>query len=212
MMTMTLTITPAEIQLQLQWYAWVEFLQLLLLCHCRLTRQHSYLQSYHTPVLVLPYSLKPSVSSKLSSDIHSNFVLYVWYVSHPPTLLLTMKFLSQSNSACVVEKNVKIRHSIYIQIFQNRHPEPKIVLPCQCQSPHLMCVPPVSRLAPQHSWAIQSGAMLSPLMGREWEDARLVGTTLRPPWNHPDHNVTKTCILRPCHWFLPLPWSEKHVY
>ena len=55
----------------------------------------------------------------------------------------------------------------------------------------------------RHSWAIQSGAMLSPLMGREWED---VGGERPRGQETTQHTVvTKTCILRTCHWFFHYP-------
>ena len=145
MMTMTLTITPAEIQLQLQWYAWVEFLQLLLLCHCRLTRQHSYLQSYHTPALILPYSLPPSVYSKSSSDSHST--LSNMCPIHSTTATSCCGILSQSNSEFVVSKTALYTYKyIKIGIWSRTFGYPVRVL--------ISCVPhQVSRLTIRHSWA-----------------------------------------------------------
>ena len=57
----------------------------------------------------------------------------------------------------------------------------------------------------RHSWAIQSGAMLSPLMGREWEDASgdQLGTT-RTMESHKNLHSQDVSLV------FPLPWSEKH--
>ena len=205
MMTMTITITPADLPLQLQWYAWVEFLQLLP-CHCRLTRQHSYLQSYHTaPPPTPPYYLTPChhlclQSYDLIATATLSYMSDICPIHHHHFLSTTKNILSQSNSAFVVAKMWKYC-IVCIQIFQNRYPEPKIVppsgAPCQCHSPHLMCVPPLSRLTIRHSWAIQSGAMLSPLMGREWEDAGEedhLGTTLGPPGPQSHKNLHSQAV------------------
>ena len=72
-MTMTLTITGAVIQLQLQWYAWVKFLQLLLLCcisasvyQCTSVYQCISVSLYHKTTFQLLISPKLSHCSVLT--------------------------------------------------------------------------------------------------------------------------------------------------
>ena len=180
MMTMTITITPADLPLQLQWYAWIEFLQLLP-CHCCLRRQHSYLQSYHTPSLILPYSLLPSVFSKLSSDSHINFV----YVSHP--LLSFLKNFYEvpepiKLGVCCL-KNVKILHSMHTKISKQISGAKNCATLSMSQSSSHVCPTTVT----SHYTAFLSHPIgcdaISPngeRMRRCWRG----GTTLGPPWGH----------------------------
>ena len=202
---MTLTITPAVIQLQLQWYAWVKFLQLLELALCHIsthciTRQHSCpaLLIFKAIKLLPSYYLTPHPHLCLQShqiapnNSRTNFVPFTTITSYyeiPKPIeyrIFVAEILKYDVNALYTNMNNYIQELCY----------PVTVL-ISCVSHHHVLL--------RHSWAIQSGAMLSPLMGREWEDASgdQLGTT-RTMESHKNLHSQDVSLV------FPLPWSEKH--
>ena len=175
------------IQLQLQWYAWVKFLQLPPQCH-RLTRQHFLAGSDHTPSPISP----------ILTNTH-------WHHLYPKSRHLTPK----SKQPCIISYHTPSLVTSCSEIFScDSSTFPLKIFHTGCMVPTLVLSSHVSRhchrqVLLRHSWAIQSGAMLSPLMGREWED---VGGERPRGQETTQHTVvTKTCILRTCHWFFHYP-------
>ena len=175
------------IQLQLQWYAWVKFLQLL------------------------PQCRKTTFLGRIRSYSFSHITNTHWHHLYPKSRHLTPK----SKQPCIISYHTPSLVTSCSEIFScDSSTCPLKIFHTGCMVPTLVLSSHVSRhchrqVLLRHSWAIQSGAMLSPLMGREWED---VGGETKRPRDHPTHSGHKNLHSQDLSLVFPLPQGEKHIY
>ena len=138
--------------------------------------------------------------------MYPNYISSMWHIHHK-------RFQSNSHFCPFKMFNYGFMIIIFYKYFKIcLVGSKKNVLPT-CYSLLPMCVPP-SRLTTAFLSRIQSGAMLSPLMGREWEDAGEEG----PPWDHlgatlgpPGPQSHKNLHSQAVSLVFLLPWSKKHI-